>query len=433
MADPLLDVRDLRVTFHADTGSVRAVDGVSFTLGEDEVLGIVGESGSGKSVSMMSVMRLLDEQAARARGRGPLRRPRPARALAGRHAGRPRLADRDGLPGPDELAEPGLHRRLAARGADPRAPAARRGRRARARRSSCSRAVGIPEPERRVDDYPHQFSGGMRQRVMIAMALSCDPRVLIADEPTTALDVTIQAQILELIGALRSGRGSSVVLITHDMGVVAGIADRDARHVRGPRDRAGPDARGVPRPAAPVHVEPARLDPAAGPAAAAAALTAIPGAPPTATEPATGCVFAARCPHRFALCDELPPLSRAARAGPPRRLPPAADGPARPCDRTRMSDVLLRATGLHKHFPVRADGLLRRETGSVRAVDGVDLEVHAGRDARARRRVGLRQVDARARPAPAPRPDGGHDRVRRARHLHARPRARCARSGATCR
>ena len=337
MAEPLLDVRDLRVTFHSDTGSVRAVDGVSFALGEDEVLGIVGESGSGKSVSMMSVMRLLDEHAAELEGEVRYG-GRDLIGLSQRDdAGGARLADRDGLPGPDELAQPGLHGRLAARGADPRAR--RRSTRAGARERAVEllRSVGIPEPERRVDDYPHQFSGGMRQRVMIAMALSCDPQVLIADEPTTALDVTIQAQILELIGALRERTRMSVVLITHDMGVVAGIADRVARDVRGAGDRGGPDARGVPRPAAPVHVEPARLDPAAGPPAAAAADRDPGRAARPSTDAATGCAFAPRCPHRFERCDELPPLGAAQRA--PGHLDAChlpVDGPARPLrDRTR--------------------------------------------------------------------------------------------------
>ena len=243
MAEPLLDVRDLRVTFHADTGSVRAVDGVSFVLGEDEVLGIVGESGSGKSVSMMSVMRLLDEHDAELEGEVHYG-GRDLITLSQREMREVRGSrDRDGLPGPDELAQPGLHGRLADRRADPRARGARRSARRATARSSCCGRSGSPSPRARVDDYPHQFSGGMRQRVMIAMALSCDPQVLIADEPTTALDVTIQAQILELIGALRK-RTRIVGRADHAR---HGRRRRDRRprprDVRGPGGRGGPDAR----------------------------------------------------------------------------------------------------------------------------------------------------------------------------------------------
>ena len=129
-------------------------------------------------------------------------------------------------------------------------------------RSSCSREVGIPNPDRRVDDYPHQFSGGMRQRVMIAMALSCNPSLLIADEPTTALDVTIQAQILELMKRLQRDHGSSILLITHDMGVVSDLAERVVVMYAGSVVEEGPKTERLPRPAAPVHLGAARLDPA---------------------------------------------------------------------------------------------------------------------------------------------------------------------------
>jgi len=312
MAGPLLDVRDLRVTFRTDTHTVTAVDGVSFALGEDEVLGIVGESGSGKSVTMMSVMRLLDERAAQIEGevhyggRDLLELPqRDMQAVRGSEIA---MVFQDPMSSLNPVYTVGWQLAEQIRAHQPLDAAA-----ARARAIELLTAVGIPEPERRVDDHPHQFSGGMRQRVMIAMALSCDPRVLIADEPTTALDVTIQAQILELIGELRTRTRSSVVLITHDMGVVAGIADRVLVMYAGRVIEQGPTRAVFRDPQHPytwslLGAIP-RLD-----RPRPRRLTAIPGAPPVVTEPATGCVFAARCPHRFALCDERPPLEP--RSGP---------------------------------------------------------------------------------------------------------------------
>ena len=202
MAERLLEIRGLKTHFATDDGMVHAVDGVDLHIDEGETLGVVGESGCGKSVTAFSVMRLLPMPPARIvageilfRGRDLLQ----ARATAEMRA-HPRARDRHGLPGADDLAQPGvLGRRADRRGG----AAARRRWRAAPRssaRSRCCKLVRIPHPERRVHDYPHQFSGGMRQRVMIAMALSCNPKLLIADEPTTALDVTIQAQILDLLG-----------------------------------------------------------------------------------------------------------------------------------------------------------------------------------------------------------------------------------------
>ena len=327
MAEPLLDVRDLRVSFHTDAGTVTAVDGVSFALGEDEVLGIVGESGSGKSVSMMSVMRLLDERDAELSGEvrfgGRDLMALSQRAMQEVRGSQIAMVFQDPMSSLNPVYTVGwqlaeqirAHERLGA-------PAARD------RAIELLRSVGIPEPERRVDAYPHQFSGGMRQRVMIAMALSCDPRVLIADEPTTALDVTIQAQILELIGALRKRTRSSVVLITHDMGVVAGIADRIIVMYAGRVIEQGPTRAVFRDPQHPytwsLLGSIPRLD-----RPRPRRLTAIPGTPPTVTEAATGCAFAPRCPHRFARCDELPALA-------PRRSPghldachlPVADRPS---------------------------------------------------------------------------------------------------------
>jgi peptide/nickel transport system ATP-binding protein len=316
MAEPLLDVRDLRVTFRSDTGSVRAVDGVSFALGEDEVLGIVGESGSGKSVSMMSVMRLLDEHAAELEGEviygGRDLIGLSQRAMREVRGSEIAMVFQDPMSSLNPVYTVGwqlaeqirAHEDLDAAGA-------------RERAVELLRSVGIPEPARRVDDFPHQFSGGMRQRVMIAMALSCDPRVLIADEPTTALDVTIQAQILELIGALRKRTRSSVVLITHDMGVVAGIADRILVMYAGRVIEEGPTGAVFRNPQHPytwsLLGSIPRLD-----RPRPRRLTAIPGAPPTVSgAPATGCPFAPRCPHRFDRCDETPALT--AKQGPGHR------------------------------------------------------------------------------------------------------------------
>ncbi len=306
MADePLLDVRDLRVRFESDAGSTLAVDGVSFALGRDEVLGIVGESGSGKSATVMGVVGLLGPGAAT--------------------EGEVRFGGRDLLDlGPDELR--GVRgRQIAMVFQDPMSslnPVYTVGwqlaeqlrehldlseAQARERAVELLRSVGLPDPERRVDDFPHQFSGGMRQRVMIALALSCDPSVLIADEPTTALDVTIQAQILDLIRALRTERGSSVLLITHDMGVVAELADRVLVMYGGKVVEQTTTRELFAAPAHPytwgLLGSIPRLD-----RPRPRRLAAIPAADPDWSAPPGACVFAARCPHRFEPCTTMPPL-----------------------------------------------------------------------------------------------------------------------------
>ena len=225
--EPLLDVRDLKVSFHTDDGTVRAVDGVSLTLSEGETLGIVGESGSGKSVTMMSVMRLINDPNARFEGEvlykgRDLMKMDQAQIRGIRGAGIAMIFQ-DPMTSLNPVYRVGwqieeqilAHEQISKQAAHARA-------------IELLDAVGIPHAAQRVNDYPHQFSGGMRQRVMIAMALSCNPDILIADEPTTALDVTIQAQILNLIRKLKDDFGTAVVLITHDMGVVADLADRIA-------------------------------------------------------------------------------------------------------------------------------------------------------------------------------------------------------------
>jgi peptide/nickel transport system ATP-binding protein len=304
--EPLLDVGDLRVSFDTEDGVVRAVDGVSFTLGEGETLGIVGESGSGKSVTMMSVMRLIIDPNAHFAGTAVYRGQdlmtldkKEMRAVRGSEIA---MIFQDPMTSLNPVYKVGwqiaeqirAHRKLT------RAQA-------HARAVELLTAVGIPRAERRADDYPYQFSGGMRQRVMIALALSCDPRVLIADEPTTALDVTIQAQILTLIKRLRTDFGSSVVLITHDMGVVAEMADRVAVMYAGRIVEHGTVREIFYSPQHPytwgLLGSIARLD-----RPKPRRLAAIPGSPPSLTSLPAGCAFADRCLFRFDLCDQVPPL-----------------------------------------------------------------------------------------------------------------------------
>ena len=227
MTDPLLSVRDLRTWFHTDQGVARAVDGVSFDVVAGETLGIVGESGCGKTVTSLSILGLLPRPPAVIGEESSIRflgeelvgaSERRLRALRGNEISmifqEPMSSLNPVYPVGSQISEAlRLHRRMGRK-------------EARAEAVRLLEEVGIPDPERRVDEYPHQLSGGMRQRVMIAMALSCEPRLLIADEPTTALDVTIQAQILELLASLRGRHGMAVLLITHDLGVVAEVCDR---------------------------------------------------------------------------------------------------------------------------------------------------------------------------------------------------------------
>jgi oligopeptide/dipeptide ABC transporter ATP-binding protein len=306
MAEPLLEVRNLRVSFRTEDGVVRAVDGVSFTLDKGEVLGIVGESGSGKSVSMMSVMRLIIDPNAVFEGevlyKGRDLMPLSQADMQDVRGSEIAMIFQDPMTSLNPVYRVGWQIAEQIRAHEPIGKAA-----AHKRAIDLLAAVGISNPAVRVDDYPHQFSGGMRQRVMIAMALSCNPDLLIADEPTTALDVTIQAQILELIGRLKADFDSAVVLITHDMGVVADVADRvmvmyAGRAVeQGRKEELFYDAQhpytwgllgSIPRLDRP---KPRRL-------------SAIRGMPPSLINLPPGCSFAPRCPHRFDRCDEVPPL-----------------------------------------------------------------------------------------------------------------------------
>src|SRR4029453_8405947 len=303
---PLLEVRDLSVSFRTEQGVVRAVDGLSLSLGQGEVLGIVGESGSGKTVSMLSVMRLIRDPNAIVEGQ-VLHRGRDLMRLSQREMQSVRGAEiamifKEPMTALTPVSRVGwqIAEQL-------RAHEAMSARVAQVRTVELLREVGIPNASRRADDYPHQFSGGMRQRVMIAMALSCNPSLLIPDEPTTALDVTIQAQILELMKRLRRDHGSSIILIPHDMGAVADLAERVIVMYAGRIVEEGPRAAVFRDPQHPYtwgllgsipRVDRPRVS----------RLAAIPGAPPSPLDPRAGCPFEPRCQHRFGRCATPPEL-----------------------------------------------------------------------------------------------------------------------------
>ena len=305
--DNLLHVKDLRVYFETEDGTVKAVDGVSFEIRRGETLGIVGESGSGKTVANLSIMRLV---------------PEPPGKIAG---GSIEFNGRDVLKlSPKELRDlRGCH--LAMIFQDPMTslnPFMRVSKqlmevtqlhlghtREQARRHAIEMLehVGIPDAAERIDSYPHEFSGGMRQRVMIAMALSCKPELLIADEPTTALDVTIQAQILELIKTLKSETGTTVILITHDLGVIAGMTDHVVVMYAGKVFEKAVTAELFARPGNPYTLGLLRSVP--DPAAEQGTLYQIPGQPPDLANLPRGCPFAPRCERAEEICSrEFPPF-----------------------------------------------------------------------------------------------------------------------------
>ncbi len=309
---PLLEVQDLQTLFHAEGEVARAVDGVSFTLGEGETLAIVGESGSGKSVTSLSIMRLVpippgEIAAGRVlfRGRDLLVLPEAEmRNIRGNDIGmifqEPMSSLNPLLTVGEQIAEVvRLHQGL--------------GRTAARRRAIEMLArVNIPDPERRAGEYPHRLSGGMRQRVMIAMALACRPALLIADEPTTALDVTIQSQILHLIRALQVEMNMSVLFITHNLGVVAQIADRVAVMYAGRIVEQGDVTTVFSSPLHPYtrallssipRVESSGRDPARR-------LLSIPGQVPSPSALPPGCSYAPRCPLADEMCrSTMPPIA----------------------------------------------------------------------------------------------------------------------------
>jgi peptide/nickel transport system ATP-binding protein len=308
----LLQVEDLKTHFFTRDGVVRAVDGVSFSVAEGETLAVVGESGCGKSVTSLSILRLIASPPGRIvagrllfQGRDLLQKSEgEMRALRGNDISmifqEPMTSLNPVLTVGRQIAEAlELHQGLASAAATARA-------------GEMLKLVHIPEPERRLRQYPHELSGGMRQRVMIAMALACSPKLLIADEPTTALDVTIQAQILDLMRELKARTGAAILLITHDLGVVAEMAERVVVMYAGRKVEEAPVGALFSLPRHPYTRGLLGSIPRLGDAAAAGGrrrLAEIPGMVPSLREPMAGCSFAPRCPLAQPRCRaEYPPL-----------------------------------------------------------------------------------------------------------------------------
>ncbi|MEU8824806.1 ABC transporter ATP-binding protein [Streptomyces sp. NPDC048636] len=387
MTDPVLHVRDLATHFGTERGVVRAVGGVTFDVRAGETLALVGESGSGKSVTAMSLMRIVRPPGRIVSGE-VIYRGRDLLALSDREMREVRGAgismvfqDPMSSLNPvmrvrDQLVEAMLaHGNFTGAGA-------------RARALELMERVGIPDPGARLADYPHAFSGGMRQRVMIAMALANEPDVIVADEPTTALDVTIQAQILELLAQLNRDLGTAIVLITHNLGVVARSCQRVAVMYGGRIVEQAPVDELFARPrhpytrallAATPHLTTSRHFP----------LVPVEGRPPDLIAPIPGCAYAPRCVAAVERCHEQPPLfgdedgrewacwvsGQEGVLPPPPPVTPAAHHLA---DRGGEKP-LLAVEGLVKTFPVRTrTGSLRRKTVHVSAVDGIDFSIAPG-------------------------------------------------------
>ncbi|MHB8505425.1 MAG: ABC transporter ATP-binding protein, partial [Acidimicrobiales bacterium] len=420
----LLEVDGLTTHIKLRSGNVRAVDGVSFRVDAGETVGLVGESGCGKSMTGNSVMQLLPPGgrivagSVRLDGTDLVGLPESAmQRVRGNEIGMvfqdPMTSLNPTMTIGRQIAEAVELHRDVTRAA------------ARARAAEVLGLVGMPRPAERLDDYPHQLSGGLRQRVMIAMALACEPRILIADEPTTALDVTIQAQILDLLDSLKEQLGMAVVLITHDMGVIAGRTDRTlvmyaGRIVEEAETQALFDRTRHPYTEALLSSIPT-LE-----MSREALLYSIPGLPPDLIRPPGGCRFAPRCRYAADRCRAEDPVIGGEDpfhpyacffprpVGPPVGVgwspepgAPAEDGAGSPSPGPRPAgahgpegiaagarlvaiaepsiaarsngtgNVLLRLEGVVKEFPVTA-GVLRRQVGALKAVAGVDLEIREG-------------------------------------------------------
>ncbi len=386
---PALEIEGLRTYIRLSEGTVRAVDGVSLYVEPGESLGLVGESGSGKTMTALSVMGLLPVGGFVAGGSIHLGGrqisglpEREMRKIRGNEIGMifqdPLTSLNPTMPVGKQIAEAVLlHRPVSRQGAMERA-------------AEVLGLVGLPRPKERLGEYPHQFSGGMRQRVMIAMALACEPKLLIADEPTTALDVTIQKQILELIDDLRKRLQMSVILVTHDLGVIAGRADRVEVMYAGKIAETTDTGTLFANPRHPYtealfHALPDKA------AETRERLYSIPGTPPDLMNLVEGCRFAPRCRYATDQCRaEEPPLAGETPqhhyacffpVGESQRgekavahLPSVPEGEATSAG---TAEVVLSADGLVKDFPVTR-GLLQRKTGSVSAVAGVSFDIRRG-------------------------------------------------------
>ncbi|MEV4124915.1 ABC transporter ATP-binding protein [Nocardia sp. NPDC049707] len=386
---PLLEVSDLRVSFPSEEGRIDAVRGVNYTVSDGEVLAIVGESGSGKSVSSLAVIGLLPEQA---RINGSIRlRGRELLGLGDRQMSKLRgrsisMVFQDPLSAltpvyrvGDQVAEALLaHTDMTSREASARAV-------------ELLDLVGIPEPELRAKAFPHEFSGGMRQRVVIAMAIANDPALIICDEPTTALDVTVQKQILNLLRKARDITGAGVIMITHDMGIAATLADRVAVMYAGKIVETAPTAELFAAPRMPYTVgllgSIPRMD---GPPRSP--LIPIVGAPPAMHALPPGCSFAPRCPIAIDDCRVAePPLEKTDPGHSAACIRTAEvtaadlfaayrqEIPEPSAEADTDERVVLRVSDLVKTYPITSGVVFKRRKGEVRAVDGISFEVRAGR------------------------------------------------------
>ena len=393
---PLLEVNALSVTFSSEAGTVEAVRGVSYDVLPGEVLGIAGESGCGKSVSSLAVMGLLSR---RARVTGSVRLEGEELLgvsdtdLSAIRGGTMSMIFQDPLSAltpvfsvGDQIAEAvRIHQNISKQAASERAV-------------DLLNLAGIPNPRQRAREFPHEFSGGMRQRAMIAMAIANNPKLIIADEPTTALDVTIQAQILDLLRKAKEATGAAIVLITHDLGVLAGFADRLNIMYAGKLVEIGAVDDVFYRPRMPYAMgllgSIPRLDLPPG-----TSLTPIEGSPPSLTNLPPGCPFTARCPMRVDICREREPdlvpmnssgvdhFAACHRSGEIEQKnlkgseifdAPAAIPPRREDLPREGRTPVLEIASLKKHYPMFKGAILQRRIGTVYAVDGIDLDIREG-------------------------------------------------------
>jgi peptide/nickel transport system ATP-binding protein len=385
---PLLRVENLSVTLGQGSHAIRPVDGVSFTIGYGETFALLGESGCGKSMTALSILRLL---------------PQPVGRIT---SGRVWLGDQEITALPESRMRSIRGRRISMIFQEPmtslnpvltvgdqiaevlRQHHAMKGRAAADRVLELLDAVGIPDARRRQGEYPHQLSGGMKQRIMIAIALAGEPDLLIADEPTTALDVTIQAQVLELLQKLQQDTGMAILLITHDLGIVAGMADRVAVMYAGQLVEEADRAHFYRDPRHPYSRK--LFESLPDVRKRSQALATIPGTVPALNQVFAGCRFVDRCEAGWDYCREHVPdwypvaegcYARCFREAEHLVIPPLqAPAPARPAPAVIGQDdqVLLQVDGLKVHFPIH-QGVFRRVAGQVYAVDGVSLQIPRGR------------------------------------------------------